>query len=151
MHFRLSQPADQANAKPWLLGGKRKSFIAAAASNAVSIARATFTKSLGKPLAYLPFTALAANLPWVLWIMSDTYYIMIHDTQGVRSASHFWSDGSATNPPIKEFSPTIVFDAAFEGGQSVGPASDQQSLSLLIQKWNPPPAQGLRVRTPKPR
>ena len=99
----------------------------------------------------LALHGVGGDLPWVLWIMSDTYYIMIHDTQGVRSASHFWSDGSATNPPIKEFSPTNVFDAAFEGGQSVGTASDQQSLSLLIQKWNPPPAQGLRVRTPKPR
>ena len=69
-------------------------------------------------------------------------HILYHDTQGVRSASHFWSDGSATNLPIKEFSPTIVFDAAFEGGQSVGPASDRQSLSLLIQKMEPAPCAG---------
>ena len=34
----------------------------APASNAFSIARVRYTKSLGKPLPYLPFTTLAANL-----------------------------------------------------------------------------------------
>ena len=29
-------------------------------------------------------------------------------------------------PPIEEVGPTVVCDAAFEGGQSVGPAFDQR-------------------------
>ena len=46
----------------------------------------------------------------------------------------FWASRSATVPPIKKFSPAIIFDAAFEGGQSVGPAFDQLRLSLLTPK-----------------
>ena len=46
----------------------------------------------------------------------------------------FWADRSATVPPIKKFSPAIIFAAAFEGGQSVGPAFDQLRLSLLTPK-----------------
>ena len=46
----------------------------------------------------------------------------------------YWSDGSATNPPFDEFSPKIVFDAAFEGDRSAGPAFAQRRLSLLILK-----------------
>ena len=42
-------------------------------------------------------------------------------------------------PPIEEVSPTIVFDAAFEGDQSVGSAFDQRRLSLHIpEKWDAP-------------
>ena len=43
-----------------------------------------------------------------------------------------WSGGGGMRPPIEEVSPTIVFDAAFEGDQSVGSAFDQRRLSLLI-------------------
>ena len=35
-------------------------------------------------------------------------------------------------PPIGEVGPTVVFNAAFEGDQSVGPAFDQRRLSLLV-------------------
>ena len=31
----------------------------------------------------------------------------------------FWPDGSATNPPIKEIGPSIVFEAAFHAEQGV--------------------------------
>ena len=58
-----------------------------------------------------------------------------------RSASgapHFWTDGSTTNPPIKKFSPTIIFDAAFEGGQNVGPALDQRRLSPRLKNGTRP-------------
>ena len=48
--------------------------------------------------------------------------------------AHSWSDGGATDSPIKKFSHTIVFDAAFEGDQSVGPTFDQLRLSLHIPK-----------------
>ena len=61
----------------WLPGGKRKSSTTTAASSAVSIALLRFTKSLGKPLPYLPWTALAARLPLVLWIMLDVYHYEI--------------------------------------------------------------------------
>ena len=53
----------------------------------------------------------------------------------------FWADRSATIPPIKKFSPTIIFDAAFEGGHSGGPAFDQRRLSLLTPKNGTHPLQ----------
>ncbi len=43
-------------------------------------------------------------------------------------------------PPIGEVGPTVVFNAAFEGDQSVGPAFDQRRFSLLVpEKWTAPP------------
>ena len=57
----------------------------------------------------------------------------------------FCADGSATNPPIKKFSPTVAFDAAFEGGQSVGPAFDQRHLSFLIPKYGTHPIRTLPI------
>ena len=42
-------------------------------------------------------------------------------------------------PPIGEVGPTAVFNAAFEGDQSVGPAFDRRRLSLLVpEKWDAP-------------
>ena len=54
----------------------------------------------------------------------------------------FWSTGSAASPAIKEFSPTIVFDAACENGQSVGPAFVRCHLFLVIPKNGPHPFPG---------
>ena len=62
----------------WLPGGKRKSSTTTAASSAVSIALLRLTKSLGKSLPYLPWTALAARLPLVLWIVLDVCHYEIH-------------------------------------------------------------------------
>ena len=51
----------------------------------------------------------------------------------VRGASQsFWSNGGAMRPPIGEVGPTVVFDAAFEGGQSVCPAFDQRLPAAAI-------------------
>ncbi len=36
-------------------------------------------------------------------------------------------------PPIEEVGPTVAFDAAFEGGRSVGPAFDQRLPRHLNQ------------------
>ena len=42
-------------------------------------------------------------------------------------------------PPIGEVGPTVVFNAAFDGDQSVGPAFDQRRLSLLVpETWDAP-------------
>lgn len=95
MHFVVSQPADQANAKPWLLVGKRKSSISTAAFNAVCIARMHSTKSSGKPLAYLPFAALVAHLPLVFRIMTDTYHIVMCVSRYCTQKTHFMFFGRA--------------------------------------------------------
>ena len=50
----------------------------------------------------------------------------------------FWTDGRAANPPIRTFSPTIVFDAAFEGDLSGSPAFDRRRLPLLIARRDAP-------------
>ena len=40
-------------------------------------------------------------------------------------------------PAIGEVGPTVVFNAAFEGDQSVGPAFDRRRLSLLVpETWD---------------
>ena len=42
-------------------------------------------------------------------------------------------------PPIGEVGPTAVFNAAFEGDQSVGPAFNRRRLSLLVpETWDAP-------------
>ena len=51
-------------------------------------------------------------------------------------------------PPIGEVGPTVVFNAAFEGDQSVDPAFDQRRLSLLIlEKWDRTPSQAAAAHT----
>ena len=42
-----------------------------------------------------------------------------------------WPSVGATNPPIEEVDPTIVFDRAFDSEQSVGPDFDQQPLAFI--------------------
>ena len=40
-------------------------------------------------------------------------------------------------PPFGEVGPTVVFNAAFEGDQSVGPAFDQRRRSLHVpETWD---------------
>ena len=51
-----------------------------------------------------------------------------------RVHSIFWSDRRATNPPIKKFSPAIVFHAGFEVDQRVAPAFDQRHFGLLVTR-----------------
>ena len=48
--------------------------------------------------------------------------------------SILWLDRRATSPPIQEFGSTIVFNAAFDGEQSVGSAVGQRHLDLPISK-----------------
>ncbi len=51
------------------------------------------------------------------------------------SFQFFRSDGGATNPPIKEVGPTIVFDRAFDSEQSVG-ARFRPAASRVYQSGN---------------
>ena len=48
--------------------------------------------------------------------------------------SILWLDRRATSSQIKEFVPTIVFHAAFDGEQSVGSAVDQRASTFPSQK-----------------
>ena len=53
---------------------------------------------------------------------------------------------------IEEVGPTIVFFAAFESDQSVGPAFDQRCLSLpILEKWDVPRRIGRNMRFAMPR
>ena len=49
-------------------------------------------------------------------------------------ASLFRGGRPCDRPPIRTFDPAIVFDAAFEGDQSVGPAFDRRRLLSSSQK-----------------
>ena len=42
-----------------------------------------------------------------------------------------WPSVGATNPPIEEVDPTIVFDRAFDSEQSVGPDFDQRRIAFI--------------------
>ena len=58
-----------------------------------------------------------------------------------------WSNGGAMRSIIEEVGPTIVFFAAFESDQSVGPAFDQRCLSLpILEKWDAPRRIGRNMR-----
>ena len=48
--------------------------------------------------------------------------------RNARDATHFLSSG-ATNPPLKEVGPTIVFDEAVDGEHSVASAFDQRRIA----------------------
>ena len=59
-------------------------------------------------------------------------FIRAKAAEWVRSI--LWLNRRATSPPIQEFGPTIVFNAAFDGEQSVGSAVGQRHLDLPIAK-----------------
>ena len=59
-------------------------------------------------------------------------FIRAKAAEWVRSI--LWLDRRATSPPIQEFGPTIVFNAAFDGEQSVGSAVGQRHLDFPIAK-----------------
>ena len=59
-------------------------------------------------------------------------FIRAKATEWMRSI--LWLDRRATSPPIQEFGPTIVFNAVFDGEQSVGSAVDQRASTFPSQK-----------------
>ena len=89
------------------------------------------------PTEIFELKALLRRESTFLWLrtQSNKPFIYIFDDENEaqkQGAFHIWADGIATYSAIKEFGPTIVFHAAFDGEQSVDPAFDQLHFGPLI-------------------